>query len=36
MNKAQRTWMRASVAVVVAAVAAMKDMPALPLPIAGR
>jgi hypothetical protein len=36
MNKAQWTWMRASVALVAAAAAAMKDIPALPAPAAAR
>ena len=36
MNKEQWKWMQASVAVVAAAAAAMKNLPALPQPIAGR
>jgi hypothetical protein len=36
MNKEQWMWMRASVALVAAAAAAMKHPPVLPQPIAGR
>lgn len=36
MNKEQWMWMRASVALVAAAAAAMKHTPVLPQPIAGR
>jgi len=36
MNKEQWMWMRASVALVAAAAAAMKDLPAVPQPAAGR
>jgi hypothetical protein len=36
MNKEQWMWMRASVALVAAAAAAMKHTPVLPQPIASR